>query len=154
MPLVSWSIFSCIMSSDAIMRVPVLGGPWAVGLTHPALLAASLSIVTDLVMELTALSSTRAVALGSISTRCERFVVGTKTLTIGAFHVVLCAGIEPDFCHGAISTRWFSFTFAHWRGVIRGILCVLPSRSVVYGLATISTDWTGAIVTEMTPALG
>ena len=75
-------------------------------------------------------------------------------MTIGAFHVVLCAGIEPDFCHGAISTRWFSFTFAHWRGVIRGILCVLPSRSVVYGFATISADWTGSIVTEMTPGLG
>jgi hypothetical protein len=94
------------------------------------------------------------VALGSISTRGERFVVGTKTLTIGAFHVVLCAGIEPDFCHGAISTLWFSFTFAHWRWVIRGILCVLPSRSVVYGFATISADWTGPIVTEMTPGLG
>ena len=55
------------MNSDPIVFVAVLGGPGAVRLPTPALLAASLPIVTDLVVELAALSSTRAVALGAVS---------------------------------------------------------------------------------------
>ena len=151
---VAWPTIPCIMSSDPIMFVAVLGGPRAVRLPTPALLAAALSIVTDLVVELAALSSTRAVALGVISAGWERFVIWAQALTIGAFHQILGAGIEPHSGHGAISTGGWALTLAHWRGEICWPSCVLSSRSVVHGFATVRADWAGTIITEMAPTLG
>eukprot|EP00091_Calanus_sinicus_P020199 TRINITY_DN539_c0_g1_i5.p2 TRINITY_DN539_c0_g1~~TRINITY_DN539_c0_g1_i5.p2 ORF type:complete len:100 (+),score=7.81 TRINITY_DN539_c0_g1_i5:236-535(+) len=65
------------------MFVTVLGEPWTVRLSTLAHLAASLPIVTHLVAELAALSSSRAVALGAISAGGEGFVIWALTLTIG-----------------------------------------------------------------------
>ena len=114
MSLVSWPVSSCIMLSDTIVRVTVLGGPGAVGFSSPALSAAVLSIVTDLVAELAVLAASRAVALGSISTSREGLVKRSKSLSVGALHLFLGTRVEPDFSLGTISTGWTSLTVTDW----------------------------------------
>ena len=114
MSLVSWPVSSCIMLSDTIVRVTVLGGPGAVGFSSPALSAAVLSIVTDLVAELAVLAASRAVALGSISTSREGLVKRSESLSVGALHLFLGTRVEPDFSLGTISTGWTSLTVTDW----------------------------------------
>ena len=152
---VAWPAIPCIILFDPIVCVAVLGEPGAVRLPTPALLEAALpALLADFVPELAALSSTRADAGASAgSAWWAGSVIGTPALTIGAFHLIPGAGIEPRFCHRAVSTFNGGFTRAHWRGEIIRPLRVLSSRSVEHSCCTILAEWAGAVITEPAPAL-
>merc|ERR1712168_962218 len=92
--LIPRSVVPSVVGLDSIMLVPVLGGPWAVWYTLPTLSTAALPIAAHLVAELTILSFPWAFALRSISTGRERLVVRSKSLSCGAFHLVLGAQVE------------------------------------------------------------
>merc|ERR1719430_2472131 len=93
--LIPRSVVASVVNPDSIMLVPVLGGPWAVWYTLPTLSTAALSIAAHLVAELAVLSTPWTATLRSISTGRERLVLRSKSLSCGAFHLILGARVEP-----------------------------------------------------------